>query len=226
MNDLARRTLAEFIGTAMLLTAIVGSGIMGARMAGGNDAIALLANSIATGGALIALIASLGPISGAHFNPAVTAFELLRRQIAWQTALLYMISQFSGAMAGTLLAHAMFDLPLIQASTHVRSTTGEQIGETVATFGLLLTIWGIARSRADAIPYAVAAYVVGAYWFTSSTSFANPAVTIARSFTDTFSGISRVSVFGFLLAQSLGLLIAIVAARAFSSPAHPKSLKP
>lgn len=213
MTDLARSALAEFIGTALLLAAVVGSGIMGAKLAAGNDAIALLANSIATGGVLVALIASLGPISGAHFNPAVTAFEFMRKQATWQTACAYIAVQVAGAVAGVVLAHAMFGQALVQESTHARATLGEQIGEAVATFGLLLTIWGVARSRAEAVPYAVAAYIVGAYWFTSSTSFANPAVTLARSLTDTFSGIAVNSVPGFLIAQALGVLLAFAIAR-------------
>ena len=210
MKNLARCTLAEFIGTAMLLAAVVGSGIMGAKLSGGNDAIALLANSIATGGALIALIAALGPISGAHFNPAVTVFECVGGRTTWRAAILYVVAQVSGAITGVLLAHAMFGLTLLQESAHDRSTLGEQIGEAVATFGLALTIWGVARSNPERMPTAVAAYIVGAYWFTSSTSFANPAVTLARSLTDTFAGIAPASVVGFVLAQTLGLSLAIV----------------
>jgi glycerol uptake facilitator-like aquaporin len=211
MTDLARRALAEFIGTTLLLTAVVGSGIMGAKLSGGNDAIALLANALATGGALIALIAALAPISGAHFNPAVTAFEAIGGRLPWRAALPYVAAQISGAVAGVVLAHAMFGLALVQSSTHERATTGEQIGETVATFGLLLTIWGVARTRPESVPAAVAAYIVGAYWFTSSTSFANPAVTLARSLTDTFAGIAPASVAGFVVAQSLGVLVALAA---------------
>ena len=216
MAHLTRATLAEFIGTALLLAAVVGSGIMGTKLSGGNEAIALLANSIATGSALIALIAALGPISGAHFNPAVTAFEYLHGRTAWQTALPYVAAQVAGAVTGVLLAHAMFAQQLLQVSAHERSTSGEQIGEAVATFGLLLTIWGVARSHPERIPFAVAAYIVGAYWFTSSTSFANPAVTLARSLTGTFAGIAPSSVPGFVLAQALGLGLAIVAANALS----------
>jgi glycerol uptake facilitator-like aquaporin len=222
MQDLWRRTLAEFIGTALLLAAVVGSGIMGAKLAAGNDAIALLANSIATGGVLVALIASLAPISGAHFNPAVTAFEFMRGQATWQTACAYVAAQLSGAVAGVVVAHAMFGQTLLQQSTHVRATIGEQIGEAVATFGLLLTIWGVARSRAEAVPYAVAAYIVGAYWFTSSTSFANPAVTLARSLTDTFAGIEANSLPGFLIAQAVGLLLAFAIATALGGGKHAR----
>lgn len=167
MAQLARCALAEFIGTALLLTAVVGSGIMGAKLSGGNDGLALLANALATGGALVALIGALGPISGAHFNPAVTIFELLRARVSWARAVGYIVGQISGAILGVMIAHAMFNLPLIQESEHVRATAGELIGEAVATFGLLLTIWGVARSKADAMPYAVAAYIMGAYWFTA-----------------------------------------------------------
>lgn len=207
----------------MLLTAVVGSGIMGDKLAGGNIAIALLANALATGGALVALIAALGPVSGAHFNPAVTAFELVSGRTSWQSALLYVAAQFAGAIVGVVIAHAMFDLALLQESAHARASTGERIGEAVATFGLLLTIWGVARSRPDAIPFAVAAYIVGAYWFTSSTSFANPAVTVARSLTDTFSGIAPGSIAGFLLAQAVGVVAALAATRALSSTNESKS---
>lgn len=209
--SLARRAFAEALGTMLLLIAVVGSGIMGARLSPGNDAIALLANSLATGGALIALIAALGSISGAHFNPAVTLFELAGRRIAWQATLAYIPAQLAGAIAGVVIAHAMFALPLLQTSGHARDTGGEFIGEIVATFGLLLTIWGTARAKPDAVPVAVAAYIAGAYWFTSSTSFANPAVTIARALTDTFSGIAPASIAPFLFAQTIGLGLALVA---------------
>ena len=208
MPTLARQAFAEFLGTAFLLVAVVGSGIMGAKLSGGNDAIALLANSLATGGALIALIGAFGPVSGAHFNPAVSVFELCGGRLSWRQTVFYIAAQVSGAVAGVIVAHAMFGLALIQASAHVRATTGELIGEVVATFGLLLTIWGVVRSRPDAVPAAVAAYIVGAYWFTSSTSFANPAVTLARSLTNTFAGIAPESVAGFVLAQSLAIALA------------------
>ena len=209
-RELARRVVAEALGTTFLLIAVVGSGIMGARLSGGNDAIALLANSLATGGALIALITALAPVSGAHFNPAVTLFELAGRRIGWRAALAYIPMQIAGAVAGVVVAHAMFGLPLLQASEHSRATPGELIGEIVATFGLLLTIWGTARAKPDAVPVAVAAYIVGAYWFTSSTSFANPAVTIARSLTDTFSGIAPASVVGFIAAQLIAVVLICV----------------
>jgi len=210
-RELMRRAFAEALGTTFLLIAVVGSGIMGARLSGGNDGIALLANSLATGGALIALIGALGPISGAHFNPAVTLFELAGKRVAWQAALAYIPAQIAGAMLGVVVAHAMFELPLLQASHHARDTTGEFIGEIVATLGLLLTIWGTARANPGAVPAAVAAYITGAYWFTSSTSFANPAVTIARSFTDTFAGIAPASMPAFVAAQFAGVALAIAA---------------
>ncbi len=209
MSDLARRAFAEAIGTTFLLIAVVGSGIMGVRLAAGDDAIALLANSLATGGALIALIGAFGPISGAHFNPAVTLFELAGKRLAWRTAAAYVPAQMIGAVAGVVIAHAMFALPLVQTSDHARDTPGEFIGEIVATLGLLLTIWGTARAKPDAVPVAVAAYITGAYWFTSSTSFANPAVTIARAMTDTFSGIAPASIVPFLLAQTIGWALAL-----------------
>ncbi len=210
MADAWRKLLAEFVGTAFLLAAVVGSGIMGARLSAGNDAIALLANSLATGGALVALIGALGPVSGAHFNPAVTIFEMIGGRLSIGLAALYIPAQVVGAVCGVVVAHAMFGLALIQASHHVRASVGELIGEIVATLGLLLTIWGVARSRPDAVPVAVAAYIVGAYWFTSSTSFANPAVTLARSLSDTFAGIAPGSALGFIAAQSVGVVLALL----------------
>ena len=216
MPSLARAVLAEFVGTAFLLAAVVGSGIMGEKLSGGNTGVALLANSLATGGALIALIGALGPISGAHFNPAVTLFSRVRGEGSWSRAASYAIAQFAGSIAGVLLAHLMFDLAPIQASAHVRATWGELLGEVVATFGLLLTIWGVSRAKVIAVPFAVAAYIIAAYWFTSSTSFANPAVTVARSLTDTFAGIAPSSVFGFLIAQCIGVALALGAVLALS----------
>jgi glycerol uptake facilitator-like aquaporin len=215
-----RRAFAEALGTAFLLIAVVGSGIMAERLSDGNQAIALLANSLATGGALIALITVYGPISGAHFNPAVTLFEALGGRFVWRETLAYVPAQIVGAIAGVIIAHAMFGLAPVQASQHVRASDGELIGEVVATFGLLLTIWGTVRARAEAVPYTVAAYIVGAYWFTSSTSFANPAVTIARSLTDTFAGIAPASVPGFILAQLVAIALAVGAVRVLASPAR------
>ncbi len=207
--DLARRVFAEALGTLFLLAAVVGSGIMGAHLAAGNDAIALLANSIATGCALYALILTFAPVSGAHFNPAVTLFELARGRISPGTAVAYVAAQIGGAVIGVIVAHVMFGLAIVEVSARARSSSGEFVGELVATTGLLVTIWGVARSRPEAIAGAVATYITGAYWFTSSTSFANPAVTLARSITDTFAGIAPSSVPGFLLAQTVGLLLAL-----------------
>lgn len=213
-----QRAFAEALGTALLLVAVVGSGIMAERLAGGNTAVALLANAAATGGALIALITVFGPISGAHFNPAVTLFEALGGRFSWRELVAFVPAQIAGAIAGVIVAHAMFDLALVQSSQHVRASGGELLGEVVATFGLLLTIWGTVRARAEAVPYTVAAYIVGAYWFTSSTSFANPAVTIARSLTDTFAGIAPASVPGFIVAQLVAVALAIGAVRILNGP--------
>jgi glycerol uptake facilitator-like aquaporin len=204
-----RRPAAEFIGTTFLLACIAGSGIMGERLAAGNSAIALLANSIATGAALYALIRSFGPISGAHFNPAVTlalaaANELPRAQVP-----LYIAAQIAGAILGVWAAHLMFDLPILQTSTHIRTGIGQWAGEFIATFGLLAVIESGRRHFASSLPSAVALYIVAAYWFTSSTSFANPAVTIARALTDTFSGIAPASVAAFIAAQALGATAAV-----------------
>jgi glycerol uptake facilitator-like aquaporin len=214
--NLARRLLAEALGTMFLLIAVVGSGIMGVKLAAGNEAIALIANSLATGGALVALIATFGPVSGAHFNPAVTLFEWAQGRLDGAGTIAYIPVQIASAAAGVVIAHAMFALPLVQTATHARDTPGELIGEIVATLGLLLTIWGVARSRAEAVPFAVAAYITGAYWFTSSTSFANPAVTLARSLTDTFAGIAPASIAPFLAAQAIGLILALACARALA----------
>ncbi|GAC1414313.1 MAG: MIP/aquaporin family protein [Candidatus Velthaea sp.] len=204
----ARALTAEFVGTALLLLAVVGSGIMAERLCGGNTGLALLANAIATGGALIALILTFGPISGAHFNPAVTLADAWHGNLPRAAVVPYVLAQITGALSGTALANGMFGLPVLFASHHVRSGFALELSEFVATFGLLATIWGCARSRVTAVPFAVAAYIVGAYWFTPSTSFANPAVTIARSFTDTFSGIRPADMPGFIIAQVLGALAA------------------
>ena len=199
-----RAVAAEALGAAMLLTAVVGSGIMGERLAAGNAAIALLANAIATGGALVALILTFAPISGAHFNPAVTLTLALRRDIAPSAAAAYAAAQTIGAIAGVWLAHLMFGLPILQLSGHARGTAGELAGEFVATFGLIGLILSCGRHAPRHLPYAVAAYITGAYWFTSSTSFANPAVTLARALTDTFAGIDAGHVPGFIIAQVAG----------------------
>jgi glycerol uptake facilitator-like aquaporin len=188
----------------MLLAAVVGSGIMGERLAGGNVAVALLANTVATGAALVALILTFGAISGAHFNPAVTLAAASQGGLAWREVPLYITVQIAGAFAGVAAAHVMFETPLFFASRHVRSGAAQAFSEFVATFGLLAVIWGCARLRADAVPFAVAAYITAAYWFTASTSFANPAVTLARSATDTFAGIRPADAPAFIVAQLLG----------------------
>ena len=201
---LAQRVTAEGVGTALLLAAVVGSGIMGERLAGGNVAVALLANTVATGAALVALILTFGPISGAHFNPAVTIADASQGGIVWPEVPLYVVAQVIGAFAGVAAAHVMFEAPIFFASRHARSGMAQAFSEFVATFGLLAVIWGCARLRSSAVPFAVAAYITAAYWFTASTSFANPAVTLARSATDTFAGIRPADAPAFILAQLLG----------------------
>jgi len=205
---LARRATSEGVGTALLLAAVVGSGIMGERLAGGNVALALLANTLATGAALVALILAFGPISGAHFNPAVTLADASRGGVRWVEVPVYIGAQVVGAFAGVATAHTMFETPLFFASRHVRSGGAQMFSEFVATFGLLAVIWGCARLRAPIVPLAVAAYITAAYWFTASTSFANPAVTFARAASDTFAGIRPADVPGFVLAQLLGAAVA------------------
>jgi glycerol uptake facilitator-like aquaporin len=202
--DLSRRLVAEGVGTALLLAAVVGSGIMGERLAGGNVAVALLANTVATGAALVALIFTFGSISGAHFNPAVTLADAWRGGLPWSDVPPYVAAQIAGAFAGVAAAHFMFEVPLFFASRHARSGSAQVFSEFVATFGLLAVIFGCARLRADAVPFAVAAYITAAYWFTASTSFANPAVTLARSATDTFAGIRPADAPAFIVAQLLG----------------------
>jgi glycerol uptake facilitator-like aquaporin len=201
---LRARVVAEFVGTALLVTAVVGSGIMAERLSAGNTAIALLANTIATAAALVALILTFGPISGAHFNPVVSVADALEGGMAWSETLLYVLFQLAGGVGGTILAHAMFGLPLISLSRHVRSGPAQFLSECVAAFGLLSVIWGCSRSRSTAVPFAVASYITAAYWFTASTSFANPAVTVARCLSDTFAGIRPVDVPLFVVAQFIG----------------------
>ncbi len=205
---LGRRVAAEALGTALLLATVVGSGIMGEQLAGGNVAIALLGNTIPTGAILVVLIAIFGPVSGAHFNPAVTAAFALRGQFPGRDFAPYVAAQVVGAIAGTIAAHAMFELPLVQVSTHVRTGTGMWIAEGVATFGLVLVIFGGLVAARSWIPALVGLYITAAYWFTASTSFANPAVTIARSLTDTFSGIAPANAPAFVLAQFAGATLA------------------
>jgi len=201
---LSRRAAAEGVGTMLLLTAVVGSGIMAERLSGGNVALALLANAIATGAALVALILAFAPISGAHLNPLVTATEALEGRVAWRDTPIYIGAQVAGAFAGVALAHAMFGLEAFSPSRHARPEPGQILGEVVAAFGLLATIAGCSFRKPEAVPFAVGAYITGAYWFTSSTSFANPAVTLARAATDTFSGIRPSDVPFFIVAQIAG----------------------
>lgn len=206
---LARKLVAEAIGTTLLLAAVVGSGIMGVKLANGNDAIALLANAAATAAILYVLIATLGPISGAHFNPAVTLAMRLRGELDSRTTIAYVIVQVVAAIAGVILAHAMFGLDLIQPGLHARTGIAQWISEAVATFGLLLTILLGIRHRPTAVPALVASYIFAAYWFTASTSFANPAVTVARALTQTFAGIRPQDIAGFVAAQLLGTVMAL-----------------
>jgi len=213
--SLRARTAAEFLGTAFLVAAVVGSGIMAERLSAGNVAIALLANTIATGAALVALILTIGPISGGHMNPVVSVADALQGTLPWSETLQYVFAQLTGGIAGTILAHTMFALPLISLSHHVRSGSAQFLSECVATFGLLSVIWGCARSRAGTVPFAVASYITAAYWFTASTSFANPAVTIARSLSDTFAGIRPADVPLFVVAQFAGGLAATMLFRRF-----------
>src|SRR5215467_1291824 len=208
MPDLARRLAAEALGTAFLLATVIGSGIMGERLAGGNVALALLGNTLPTGAILVVLILIFGPVSGAHFNPVVSMVFALRKQLSWRDAMAYIALQMAGALAGVWIAHLMLELPIWQLSTTLRTGAGQWVAEAVATFGLLLTILGCLRGAASAIPYAVGLYITAAYWFTASTSFANPAVTVARAFSDTFAGIAPAHVLGFITAQMLGALVA------------------
>jgi glycerol uptake facilitator-like aquaporin len=206
--DLPRRAAAEFLGTWLLVATVVGSGIMAESLAGGNGAVALLGNTMATGAILVVLIAMFGPISGAHFNPAVSLIFAIAGELPVAEAGLYGLAQIIGGLVGTMTAHSMFDLHLLQASEHVRAGTAQFLSEVVATFGLIATILGCRRFRVEIIPVAVALYVVAGYWFTASTCFANPAVTIARSLTDTFSGIRPVDTLWFILAEIAGALLA------------------
>jgi glycerol uptake facilitator-like aquaporin len=213
MPSLAQRIVSECLGTAFLLAAVVGSGIMAAKLAGGNDAIALLCNTLPTGAILVVLILIFGPLSGAHFNPAVSLAFALRGALPWSMVSLYIVAQVLGGIAGVWVAHLMFELPVWQLSMTGRGGGGQWLAEAVATFGLLLTIFGCAVRKSEATAYAVGLYITAAYWFTSSTSFANPAVTIARSLSDTFAGISPQGVAAFVIAQCGGMLAATVLAR-------------
>jgi glycerol uptake facilitator-like aquaporin len=212
-TTLAQRTVAEFLGTAFLLAAVVGSGIMAARLAGGNVALALLCNTLATGAILTVLILTLGPISGAHFNPAVSLAAALRGDMTAQATAVYIGAQLTGAILGVWAAHLMFELPVLQVSLTTRTGAGQWLAEAIATFGLLLTILGCSVRSPAAVPYAVGLYITSAYWFTASTSFANPAVTIARSLSDSFAGIAPAGVMAFIAAQLLGMLAAVALGR-------------
>jgi glycerol uptake facilitator-like aquaporin len=206
--SLPRRVVAEFLGTAFLVAAVVGSGIMAERLAGGNVAIALLANTLATGAALVALILAFGPISGAHLNPAVTLAVAISREIAWPESCVYAAAQIAGGILGTVAAHLMFGLRWYSISLHARSGAAMAFSEFVATFGLVCVIWGCSRSRPGATAFAVGSYIAAAYWFTASTSFANPAVTIARTISDTFAGIRPADAPVFIAVQLLGAVMA------------------
>ena len=207
---LSRRVVAETLGTAFLLAAVVGSGIMGEKLAGGNVALALLANTLATGAMLVTLILTFGPISGAHFNPAVTLADASQGGIGWTDVPAYVGAQVLGAFIGVGAAHLMFGEALIQLSQHARAGGAQLFSEFVATFGLLCVIWGCVRLRSETVPIAVGLYITGAYWFTASTSFANPAVTLARAFTDTFAGIRPIDAPGFMGAQFAGAFTATI----------------
>jgi glycerol uptake facilitator-like aquaporin len=212
-TSLERRCVAECLGTALLLTAVVGSGIMAARLSGGNAALALLCNTLATGAILTVLILTFGPLSGAHFNPAVSIAFALRRELPVADAAVYVGAQLAGAVIGVWIAHLMFELPLWQVSATPRTGAGQWLSEVIATFGLLLTIIGCLARTPAAVPFAVGLYITSAYWFTASTSFANPAVTVARSISDTFAGIAPTGVIAFVCAQLLGMLVAVMLAR-------------
>jgi glycerol uptake facilitator-like aquaporin len=213
--SLPQRLLAETLGTAFLLAAVVGSGIMAQRLSGGNGALALLCNTLPTGAILTVLILTFGPLSGAHFNPAVSVAFLLRREMPWQDTAAYIVAQILGGLIGVWTAHLMFELPLWQISANIRTGAGQWLAEFVATFGLLLTILGCLARTPAAIPYAVGLYITAAYWFTASTSFANPAVTIARALSDTFAGIAPSGVVAFIAAQFAGMLAAVLLGRWF-----------
>jgi glycerol uptake facilitator-like aquaporin len=218
---LNRRMVAEATGTALLLAAVVGSGIMADRLSGGNQAVALLANTIATGAALVALVLTFAPISGAHFNPVVTVADASQGGLAWRDVPAYVVAQCSGAVLGVWAAHVMFEERLFMLSRHARSGPAQLFSEFVATFGLVAVIWGCSRRRSSAVPFAVAAYITAAYWFTASTSFANPAVTFARALSDTFAGIRPIDVPGFVVAQFVGAMAATLLFR-WLVPALPR----
>ncbi|TFU03871.1 aquaporin family protein [Polymorphobacter arshaanensis] len=217
---MARRLVAEALGSALLFATVVGSGIMALQLAGGNVAVALLANTLATGAMLFVLITVFGPVSGAHFNPAVSLVMALRGDLGRADALAYALVQLGGGIIGVCVAHAMFEAPIWQLSSHVRTGGGQWLAEGVATFGLVLTILGTVRHRSAWVPATVALYISAAYWFTASTSFANPAITVARSLSDSFAGIRPVDVPGFVAAQFAGALLAAVVARKLFDVPH------
>lgn len=222
-DPLPRRLFAEGLGTAFLLATVIGSGIMAERLAGGNVAIALLGNTLPTGAILAVLILIFGPVSGAHFNPVVSIAFALRRVLPARELAPYVVAQIAGGLAGAIVAHAMFELPLLQISAHARTGPAQWLAESVATFGLLLTIFGCLARAPGAVAYAVGLYITAAYWFTASTSFANPAVTIARAFSDTFVGIAPAGVPGFIVAQLIGMGLSLAAAaRLWPAPAKVK----
>jgi len=209
----ARVAAAEALGTAFLLATVIGSGVMAFKLAGGNGAIALLCNTIPTGAILTVLILTFGPVSGAHLNPAVTIAFAIRQDLAWPAAALYIASQIAGGIVGVWAAHVMFELPIWQFATTVRTGPGQWFAEAVATFGLVLVIFGCLARNATEVPYAVGLYITAAYWFTASTSFANPAVTLARAMSDTFAGIAPSGVLAFVLAQMVGMIAALAVSR-------------
>jgi glycerol uptake facilitator-like aquaporin len=226
MPSLAQRLVAEALGTAFLLAAVIGSGVMAQTLSGGNRALALLGNTLPTGAILTVLILIFGPVSGAHFNPAVSLGFALRRELPWSKAMAYVAAQLIGAWAGVLAAHAMFELPLWQVSTTMRYGHGQWMAEFIATFGLVLTVFGCVARAPSAVAYAVGLYITAAYWFTASTSFANPAVTVARSLSDTFAGIAPASVLLFIGAQVLGALLAVALAHWLWPSVTPPSASP
>jgi glycerol uptake facilitator-like aquaporin len=224
-SNLSVRIVAEFLGSAFLVAAVVGSGITAERLSNGNTALALLANTIATGAALVALILAFGPISGAHLNPVVSLADALEGGLAWLETVPYISAQILGGISGAITAHAMFGLPLVSLSHHMRRGPAQFLSEFIATFGLLSVIWGCSRSRPSLAPFAVGSYITAAYWFTASTSFANPAVTIARALSDTFSGIRSADVPLFVLAQVAGGIAATLLFR-WLNPSLPLAAKP
>ena len=213
MPALPQRAFCEWLGTAFLLAAVVGSGIMVQKLAGGNGALALLCNTLPTGAILVVLILVFGPLSGAHFNPAVSIAFALRSELPWSAAVIYIAAQVLGGLVGVWVAHLMFELQVWQFSITVRTGPGQWLAEAVATFGLLLTVFGCVSRQPDSVPYAVGLYITAAYWFTASTSFANPAVTIARSLSDTFAGIAPSGVAAFIVSQLAGMLAAVILSR-------------